>query len=595
MKADEGRRRAGRGDAPQPRRRARSATASRGRGARRPSRRRAGRGQGARRRGRQALRLGHHGRHRRRGARRHRRRARPAQHRCSTSRSRSSATVEVPVRLHAEVVVPARRRRRRASSASGPPRERALRISRRAGSSAGQGIDVVPLWSDARVHPARHPQAWGKPGPQIPKRKPGFAAIDPQAGCRTLPRLTAHERSGGGRVGSGPDRLMPFGVRRPGGSRRTTSRPRSRCSARCCSPATRSPPRSRPGSTPSDFYKPAHGHIYDAVQSLYGQGEPVDPVTVAEELRRADLLDVARRPAALLRSRPRRPRRRTPGTTRKIVAELALLRRLIAVAGDIAEMGYDAPDDVAETLDRAEALVFEVAETPRLRLAGRRLRRARSDTLDQLEALYGDDADAHRRPHRLQRPRRPPPRAPAVDPRDRRGPPGHGQDQRSRSARRANVAMSSRQAGHLLLDGDGHLELTKRLLAAEARVDARKLADRQAHRGRLDAAQPRGRPARRGAALHRRQPALHGHGDAGQGPAHQGPLRRPRPHRRRLPAAHDAEHVEARREPPGRGVGDLPRPEDPRPRARLPGDGAVAAQPPARVPPGQAADARRPP
>src|SRR5262249_12884270 len=41
----------------------------------------------------------------------------------------------------------------------------------------------------------------------------------------------------------------------------------------------------------SDFYKPSHGHIYEAIQSLHGQGEPADPVTVAEELRRADLLD----------------------------------------------------------------------------------------------------------------------------------------------------------------------------------------------------------------------------------------------------------------------------------------------------------------
>ena len=40
-----------------------------------------------------------------------------------------------------------------------------------------------------------------------------------------------------------------------------------------------------------DFYKPAHGHIFDAITSLYGAGEPVDPVTVADELRRADLLE----------------------------------------------------------------------------------------------------------------------------------------------------------------------------------------------------------------------------------------------------------------------------------------------------------------
>src|SRR5207244_2831605 len=50
----------------------------------------------------------------------------------------------------------------------------------------------------------------------------------------------------------------------------------------------------------TDFYKPAHGHLFDAVLGLYGQGEPVDPVTVAEELRRADLLEFVGGRGALL-------------------------------------------------------------------------------------------------------------------------------------------------------------------------------------------------------------------------------------------------------------------------------------------------------
>ena len=35
------------------------------------------------------------------------------------------------------------------------------------------------------------------------------------------------------------------------------------------------------------FYVPAHGYIFDAIASLYGAGEPADPVTVAEELTRS--------------------------------------------------------------------------------------------------------------------------------------------------------------------------------------------------------------------------------------------------------------------------------------------------------------------
>jgi replicative DNA helicase len=42
---------------------------------------------------------------------------------------------------------------------------------------------------------------------------------------------------------------------------------------------------------PSDFYKPAHGHVYAAIRSLSAAAEAVDAVTVAEELRRTKHLD----------------------------------------------------------------------------------------------------------------------------------------------------------------------------------------------------------------------------------------------------------------------------------------------------------------
>ena len=41
----------------------------------------------------------------------------------------------------------------------------------------------------------------------------------------------------------------------------------------------------------SDFYKPAHRHVFESIRSLAAVGEPVDAVTVADELRRDDLLD----------------------------------------------------------------------------------------------------------------------------------------------------------------------------------------------------------------------------------------------------------------------------------------------------------------
>jgi len=111
-----------------------------------------------------------------------------------------------------------------------------------------------------------------------------------------------------------------------------------------------------------DFYKPAHGHIYDAILSLHSQGEPADPVTVSDELRRAGLLDAIGGPATLVSLQAGTPATSNAASYAKIVEEHALLRRLIAVAGEIAELGYSVPEDVEAAIDRAEAMVFDVAD-----------------------------------------------------------------------------------------------------------------------------------------------------------------------------------------------------------------------------------------
>ncbi len=140
----------------------------------------------------------------------------------------------------------------------------------------------------------------------------------------------------------------------------------------------------------NDFYKPAHGHVFEAIMVLYGQGEAVDPVTVAEELRRANLLEPLGGKGALLRLQAETPASANASHYAKIVSELALLRRLIGVAGDIAEMGYDMPDDVTDTLDRAETLVFEVAEH-RVSDSLVALHASLESTLEDLEKMYGRD------------------------------------------------------------------------------------------------------------------------------------------------------------------------------------------------------------
>jgi len=117
--------------------------------------------------------------------------------------------------------------------------------------------------------------------------------------------------------------------------------------------------------SPDDFYKPAHGHIFAAIAALFARGEPVDAVTVTDELNRSGLMEVVGDPGVLLSLQISTPSTANALHYARIVEEHALLRRLVGVAGQIAEIGYSVPEDVAGAVDEAERLVFDVGSAAR--------------------------------------------------------------------------------------------------------------------------------------------------------------------------------------------------------------------------------------
>lgn len=139
--------------------------------------------------------------------------------------------------------------------------------------------------------------------------------------------------------------------------------------------------------SPDDFYKPAYGHVFDAIATLYGQGEPADPVTVADELRRAGLLDAIGGPAILTDLVAATPFTGNAAHYAHIVEEFALLRKLIGVGAEISELGYSVPDDVVAAIDSAEAMVFDIAQR-RVTDTIADLKGLLGNTLDRLAALY---------------------------------------------------------------------------------------------------------------------------------------------------------------------------------------------------------------
>jgi len=222
-----------------------------------------------------------------------------------------------------------------------------------------------------------------------------------------------------------------------------------------------------------DFYKPAHGHVFDAVCSLYSQGEPVDPVTVADELRRGDLLEAVGGPASLISLQANTPATSNASRYARIVEEHSLLRRLIGVAGEIAELAYSVPEDIGGAVDRAETMVFHVAQR-RVTDTTRPLHDLLSDQLDRLEALYErgetitgvptgfvdlDEQLAGLQPSNLI----------TVGAR-----PAMGKTSFALNLA-AHAAMEARVPVLLFSLEMSHLEITQRLLCAEARVDASRM------------------------------------------------------------------------------------------------------------------------
>jgi len=113
----------------------------------------------------------------------------------------------------------------------------------------------------------------------------------------------------------------------------------------------------------ADFYRPAHELIYDAILDLYSRGEPADAITVSDELtKRGDLVRVGGQ-AYLHQLISSVPTAANAGYYAQIVAERAVLRRLVDAGTKIVQMGYgQGGGDVADIVNAAQAEIYAVAD-----------------------------------------------------------------------------------------------------------------------------------------------------------------------------------------------------------------------------------------
>lgn len=114
---------------------------------------------------------------------------------------------------------------------------------------------------------------------------------------------------------------------------------------------------------PEDFYNEMHKEIYSAAIELYKKSQPVDILTVSEELKKRKSIEMVGGRAYIALLSTLVPSTSNAGEYAKIIAEKAILRKLIGTASDIIEKGYQEKMDSSEVLDFAERGIFEIAQS----------------------------------------------------------------------------------------------------------------------------------------------------------------------------------------------------------------------------------------
>ena len=113
---------------------------------------------------------------------------------------------------------------------------------------------------------------------------------------------------------------------------------------------------------PRDFYKEAHKIIYESMLSLNSNNEPIDLITLIEELRKEGHLDNIGGISYLTSLSTIVPTTSNVKYYANIVKEKSVMRQLIKASNEIINLGYDASTDVQEILNKAEKSIFDISQ-----------------------------------------------------------------------------------------------------------------------------------------------------------------------------------------------------------------------------------------
>jgi replicative DNA helicase len=139
--------------------------------------------------------------------------------------------------------------------------------------------------------------------------------------------------------------------------------------------------------TPDDFYRNSHKKIFLAMRELYDKNEPIDLITLTDQIRRKDQLEEIGGASYLSSIVSQIPTSANIIYHSKIVKEKSMLRKLIRTATEIVSMSYEEGTEVNELLDRAETKVFSLSEKM-VRGSLFHVKDILKDTIEKVDRLY---------------------------------------------------------------------------------------------------------------------------------------------------------------------------------------------------------------
>src|SRR6059058_2010849 len=141
-----------------------------------------------------------------------------------------------------------------------------------------------------------------------------------------------------------------------------------------------------------EFYRESHGIIYKTAIALYSRGEPVDWVTVVDELEKRGDLEAAGGKARVAELAVSVPATANAAHYARIVREMGVLRGLINVGGEVARLGWERPGETEELLDRAEQAIFQLSQT-RVTSEFSHIELLLKESFERITALYEAGAE----------------------------------------------------------------------------------------------------------------------------------------------------------------------------------------------------------